>query len=133
MESLLATVGLPLLGILIAFLVLSTIFHHFKSFIPASTSSGSSPISVVFLFVLAISPIGAPAIYILLSLLGICSGALGSGVSCLLPGVGGYFEFVGGYLELSFLFFIGFVWLLIAFTLWALLIWKIVKMLQGSK
>jgi hypothetical protein len=65
---------------------------------------------------LAVSPLGAPAIFLLLSWLGYCEGALGSGINCSMP-LGEYFEVIGAFFELSFFLLIGFLWGILALVI----------------
>ena len=62
---------------------------------------------------LAVSPLGAPIIFLLLSWLGYCEGALGSGINCSMP-FGEYFEGIGGVFEVSLMVLIGVLWGMLA-------------------
>jgi hypothetical protein len=66
---------------------------------------------------LAISPLGAPVIFLLLSWLGYCEGALGSGIDCSMPLGGEYFKVIGGFFELSLYLLIGFFWGILALVI----------------
>ena len=70
-------------------------------------------------FMIGISPVGFVVPYIFFSALGLCRGALGSGVSCHLPLASGYFETMAVLFEVScFMFGLCLVWGLAAFVIW---------------
>lgn len=80
-----------------------------------------SPVAATaILFVLGLSPVGFAIPYFILSEIGICHGALGSGVHCTLPSpVAGYLEVLAVYMEVScFIFGLCVPWLLAAAAVW---------------
>ena len=56
------------------------------------TSSDDSFLKAIGYLILGLSPVGIIVPYFILSGMGICSGALGSGVSCKLSFISGYFK-----------------------------------------
>lgn len=88
----------------------------------------SAPEKIPLLSVLAISPLGIVVPYIFLSIVGLCTGALGSGIKCSIPVLSGYFETVAGFWEISFIMFgLGIVWLFVAIYVWLLLVVSILR------
>lgn len=76
--------------------------------------------ATAILFVLGLSPVGFAIPFLTLSSIGVCGGALGSGVYCHLPqGIAWYFETLAVILEVS-CFFAGLCvpWLLAAVAVW---------------
>ena len=76
--------------------------------------------ATAILFVLGLSPVGFAIPYFILSEIGTCRGALGSGVHCALPSpVAGYLEVLAAYMEVScFIFGLCVPWLLAAVAVW---------------
>lgn len=80
-------------------------------------------------FLIGISPVGFSVPYFIFSALGLCRGALGSGISCQVPLVSGYLKSMAAMMEVScFLFGFCLVWGLAAIAIW---IAFVVYMLRG--
>ncbi|MDA1327244.1 MAG: hypothetical protein O3C34_21210 [Proteobacteria bacterium] len=83
------------------------------------TSSDDSFLKAIGYLILGLSPVGIIVPYFILSGMGICSGALGSGVSCKLSFISGYFKDMAGLFEVScYLFGLCIVWAMAAVVTW---------------
>lgn len=81
-------------------------------------SNKNYKITFLFLIFLGLSPVGVIIPYILLSIFGICQGALGSGIDCTPSILEVYPGTVAQYFEVSMFFGVGIVWFLIAILVW---------------
>jgi hypothetical protein len=80
-----------------------------------------------------VSPVGFFVPYLAFVALGLCRGALGSGVRCDLWIFSDYFENLAVLFELSFFIVVGVLWALIAFAIWILLAARVVRALFSAR
>ena len=81
-------------------------------------------IKFVVLFLLLVSPIGGGFLAFCMALAGICTGAMGSGVSCSVFAFSGYFEELLVSVELGFLLPYSFLWIPLGLIVFLLCIYS---------
>jgi hypothetical protein len=114
--------GIYVAGILVWGLILFVIWKAICVLRSLQKTPFATQIPTWLLVLLGFSPLGVLIPYLLLSAIGVCEGALGSGVQCYLPIGSSYLESTAMWAELSMFIGIGVVWFAAAFLVWGLIL-----------